>query len=58
MQAKPLIVEVITSDNTNPDSIQRKRINGRNSSDRKWLSNHTYWAWNNNHSVTTVAIES
>ena len=54
-QIQPLLIEVVTRDNSNPDHVTRKVIAGRNSSDRKWLSNHASWAWNNNHSVLTVA---
>lgn len=56
---KPLLIEVVIRSMLNPDEVaQRKTINGRSSSDRKWLSNAAYWAWNNSHSVTTAPVET
>lgn len=40
-------------------SANRKDIDWRNSSDRKWLMNHMHWAMNNNQIVTlTPQLES
>lgn len=50
-------VSIFTVSIDNQTDGVRKVINWRNSSDRKWLTNHLHWAMHNNHEVS-IAPES
>lgn len=52
-------VNVHTVENGKTDfDADRKNIDWKDSSDRKWLMNHMHWAMHNNRIVTITPLES
>lgn len=47
-------VHITTYPTAHPQRGVSKTINWRDSSDRKWLTNHMHWAMHNQHEVTLV----
>ena len=50
-------VSVTTIDVANPETAKQKQINWRDSSDRKWLTNHLHWAMHNNQEVSLAPVD-
>ena len=49
-------IEVVTADADNGKVESTKVIDHANSSDRKWLGSHCFWAMRNNRQITTTPL--
>ena len=52
-----VFVMVVTRSLSDPDKVERKRINYSRSTSRQWLAKHSFWCFMNGFSVTTFAVD-